>query len=600
MATNYNPFVGKFLTIYSQSELSTAGTRGYDSETYVNTKLDVRLTPRIFSSETRLVVLTGNAGDGKTAYIQRLEASAREQGAEFISKTDNGCMFQLNGVNYQTLYDGSQDFEGTKNDEVLKTFFAELEGNAEPQGTFTKVIAINEGKLRDFVLFKKEYNWLGKQVHHYFEWDNFTPPDSLIFINLNLRSVISDNENEPSIFDLILDKFLDHDDAQDFWRACLPENCQYSNRCYVKYNLDAFRHPTLSPVIRNRLKQLFYAVLFKKIRHITVRDIRSFLSFILINKYKCDQIQSHLEAGIPIIERFYYNAIFPCEEKDRLAETMCDLDVSQKSSPKIDNFIHFHAPEDDLYSKFFMPGPADRQDQPYLKYHYENMPQGTDDNDPSHHQNAQLYHQAIRRKLYFEGSEEEMKSSGFPSWLDFLPYEKYERFLKVIQTRHDQHFELRNDLTLAISKSERIYNEIIGKENLCLRSSATIKISTKGFYSFPASDFNVIVKDIGFQEEFLEYTPNALYYRYVGVSANEKHPVELEIPIDLFEVLCRIRDGYIPAASEVRTFFLNLEMFKRRISAKRPDKIFLTDDDSTLFEVRKDPSNNLIMSKVGG
>jgi len=159
---------------------------------------------------------------------------------------------------------------------------------------------------------------------------------------------------------------------------------------------------------------------------------------------------------------------------------------------------------------------------------------------------------------------------------------------------------LRNDLTLAISKSERIYNEIIGKENLCLRSSATIKISTKGFYSFPASDFNVIVKDIGFQEEFLEYTPNALYYRYVGVSANEKHPVELEIPIDLFEVLCRIRDGYIPAASEVRTFFLNLEMFKRRISAKRPDKIFLTDDDSTLFEVRKDPSNNLIMSKVGG
>lgn len=243
MSDNSNQFLKKFLMIYSQSELSTAGTRGYDPDTYVNTKLDVKLTPRIFSSETRLVVLTGNAGDGKTAYIQQLEASTKEQGAEFLSKTDNGCIFRLNGITYQTLYDGSQDFEGTKNDEVLKTFFTELEGNAEPQGTFTKIIAINEGKLRDFVLFKKEYNWIGKQVHHYFEWDNFTPPKSLIFINLNLRSVISDNENEPSIFDLILDKFLDYGDVQGFWKACLSENCNHANQCYVKYNIETLRHP---------------------------------------------------------------------------------------------------------------------------------------------------------------------------------------------------------------------------------------------------------------------------------------------------------------------------------------------------------------------
>nr|HPM11632.1 hypothetical protein [Paludibacter sp.] len=197
-------------------------------------------------------------------------------------------------------------------------------------------------------------------------------------------------------------------------------------------------------------------------------------------------------------------------------------------------------------------------------------------------------------------AEEQMKAAGFPIWKDFLPYKKFDRFSQVVHAREDQHFELRNNLTLAISKSERIYNEIIGSENLCLRSTSTTKANTKGFYSFPASDFKVIVKDIGFQEEFLEYTPNALYYRYVGGGANPKNPIELEIPIDLFEVLCRIREGYIPAANEVRTFFLNLEMFKRRIAAKRPDKIFLTDDDSSLFEIKRDPVNNLIMAKVGG
>lgn len=597
---NQNPFVYKFLTMYSQSDLSTAGTRGYDPDTYVNTKLDQKLTPRIMSPETRLVVLTGNAGDGKTAYIQRFESMAKESGAQFLSQTVNGCTFQLNGLTYQTLYDGSQDFEGTKNDQILKDFFSDLEGNTEPQGNFTKIIAINEGKLRDFVLYKKEYSWLGEQVHHYFVWDSFTPPKSLIFINLNLRSIVSNNENDTSIFDLILDRFLDKDNSLGFWKACLPENCQYSNKCYIRYNIEAFCHPILGQVVRKRLKQLFYAVLFRKIRHITIRDIRSVLSFILVNKYTCRQIQSDLDNGSPILDRFYYNAIFSKKEIDRLTQTISELDVAQIANPKIDNFIHFHAPEDDLLIKLLLPGPEAKQDIIPLEGIYANLPQGTDDNDPIHQANAHLYHQSIRRKLYFEGSEEELKSAGFPLWSDFLPYKNFTRFLHVIREREDKFHELRNDLTLAISKSERIYNEIIGRENLCLCSTSAAKAITKGFYSFPASDFKVLVKDIRFQEEFLEYTPNALYYRYVGAGSNPKYPLELEIPIDLFEVLCRIREGYIPAASEVRTFFLNLEMFKRRIVSRRPDKIFLTDDDTTLYEIRRDPSNNLIMTKVGG
>ena len=71
-----NPCVEQFLTIYSQSELSTGGTRGYDPSTYVETKLDRNLIPRIFNPITKLVILTGNAGDGKTAFIQHVEKMA--------------------------------------------------------------------------------------------------------------------------------------------------------------------------------------------------------------------------------------------------------------------------------------------------------------------------------------------------------------------------------------------------------------------------------------------------------------------------------------------------------------------------------------------
>ena len=73
-----NPNVDNFLTIYSQSDRSTGGTRGYAPETYVETKLDRNLIPRILTPETKLVILTGNAGDGKTAFIQHVETLAED------------------------------------------------------------------------------------------------------------------------------------------------------------------------------------------------------------------------------------------------------------------------------------------------------------------------------------------------------------------------------------------------------------------------------------------------------------------------------------------------------------------------------------------
>jgi len=122
--------------------------------------------------------LSGNAGDGKTAYIQRIEEPGKSSGAQNFSQTDNGCSFTLNGLSFQTLYDGSQDFEGTNNDDVLAGFFKEFEGDKPPTALFTKIIAINEGKLRDFILSKRQYKWLGKEVHHYLNFENYAPHDA--------------------------------------------------------------------------------------------------------------------------------------------------------------------------------------------------------------------------------------------------------------------------------------------------------------------------------------------------------------------------------------------------------------------------------------
>jgi len=586
-----NPQVDDFLTIYSQSERSTGGTRDYDPKTYVETRLDRNLIPRLLTAKTKLVILTGNAGDGKTAFIKHVEHRCKEQGAKFTKETENGCLFILNSVNYQTLYDGSQDFEGTANDAVLAAFFHEMEGENAPAGDFTKVIAINEGKLRDFILNKPQYRWLGRQVHHYLNDAGFKPHDSLVFVNLNLRSVVDNADDGSSIFALLLDKFL----QPHFWEPCAATSCEDADACPLRYNVANLNDAKRGPEIRRRLKHLLLAVHFRKTRHITMRDLRSILSLVLFGKSSCKQIHGNLSAGTQMIMDFYYNAAFNGEEKDRIAQLLSDLDVASVCNPKLDNFIHFHAPDSPEVLNLFLPDETRlTADMPHLQWLYQNRPEGTQDNDPERRENARLFHAAMRRKLFFEGDEVKMKAAGLPIWKELLPYRQFDRFLEVIQAKADSGSALRDEITLAISKSERIYNETVGQEHLCLRSTAAKRNQTKSFYGFSASDFEVVVKDVGAQGDFLEHLPNSLYYRHVDKSA------ELEVPLDLFEVLCRIHDGYVPSASEIRTFFLNLEMFKRRVTTKRSDRIFLTEDDTNLFELKSDSTAKLVMSKLGG
>ena len=592
---NHNPHLDEFLRFYSQSDTSTGGTRGYDPKTYVETKLDEKLTAAIFDPKTKLIILSGNAGDGKTAYIQRIEAQAKEGGANVTSQNDNGTCFTKGGVSFQTLYDGSQDFEGTKNDDVLAKFFQEFEGDQAPTGLFTKLIAINEGKLRDFILGKSEYKWLGKQVHHYLNYDGFVPHDSLIFVNLNSRSVVDTSDSASSILDKLLDRLLDIEGKEGFWKPCATENCAFAERCYVKYNVDSLRDAPKGSIVRLRLKRLLLAIHFRKTRHITMRDLRSILSFVLFNKSSCSQLQADLDSGNPVLDRFYYNAIFNNQENDRLAQLLSQLDVAGVSNPKLDNLINFRSPEDPESRALFSHSEhVASADLPHLTFLFDNRPEGTQDTDEGRRSNARNYHASFRRKLYFEGDENKLRGRGLPVPAELLPYRQFDRFMQFISTKTDPDGKLRDLLTLAISKSERIYNETVGREKLCLRSGGSRRSQTKAFYAFPASDFRVTVEDIGKRAENIEFLPNCIYYRPLDQSAS------LEIPIDLFEVLCRIHEGYVPTASEIQTFFLNLDMFKRRLTCRPSDRIILTDDDTNLFEVSRTPDLKLAMTKLGG
>lgn len=589
---NYNPNVETFLKIYSQSLLSTGLTRGLDEHTYIPTKLDTALKSDVLIGKKKLIVLTGNAGDGKTAFIQLIEEQAKKLGGNFTSQTENGSIFNFDGYEFETLYDGSQDFDGKSNDILLKEFFSDFEGDKEPTAKIVKIIAINEGKLRDFILNKREYKWLGKHVHHYLEKDNYQLPESLAFINLNNRAVV-ELDSQKSILDALLRIILDEDNRRETWKPCEEENCSFSKQCYIKYNVDSFRNGDKGKMVQDRLRELIFAIYLKKEKHITMRDIRSLISFILFNKYTCGQIQESIKNGENLLDRFYYNNAFNKNEMDRMVAILREVDVADMTLPKLENGLYFLDPKTEINEQIFIKTETGgNPDLDYLQNYFHNKPEGTSDTDTKKQENANLFLKGLKRKLFFEGRDESMLEFYNVDHYSFLPYRHFRKFISFLSTAQDPNNDLRNDLVLAISKSEKIYNDEVGKENVCISSNNAKKSSTKAFYGFTAADFEVVLPDVGNQTEYIEYFPDHLIFRHVDKTAS------LEINIDLFEILMRIKEGYVPTSIEIRTFFLNLEMFKRRVLSKRSTTVFLTEDDTNLYEFKKSTSGKLILSKI--
>ena len=152
--TEYKPIRGLLPDALQPTSLrNNFGTWGLlclSEQLYIETALDCELIPAVLAGEFRLVMTSGNAGDGKTASCKKLAARARdEQGAGGFS-LPNGCRFTLRGRRFLGNYDGSQDEGDQPNEAVLDTFLLlsrEQTRAAWPDDENARLIAINEGDL---------------------------------------------------------------------------------------------------------------------------------------------------------------------------------------------------------------------------------------------------------------------------------------------------------------------------------------------------------------------------------------------------------------------------------------------------------------------
>ncbi len=337
-------------SLYSQSKSGNWGTRvndrgsNYDQLTYSPSKLDRKLIPDILDARFKLIIITGNAGDGKTAFIRKIEDDPSVKNLKRFGHK-NGAKFDVNGTPFESNYDGSQDEEGKINNEVLESFFNPFQGlknfNDAKQG---RVIAINEGRLVEFLKTSEKYKSLHDTIDQYFYKEgHFDLPPGLMIINLNLRSITSTDGQEPSLFRQQVKALT----KKSLWNKC--EGCSIANKCFIKYNVDSLNDPASGDEVITRMEWLLRTVGLKRELHVTMRDLRSYIAFMISRDYSCEEVEdvyTRLQNRPEEYWQLYYFNLTNSDyedsgDNDRLIKLLRETDIGNVAIPNLDRDLFF-------------------------------------------------------------------------------------------------------------------------------------------------------------------------------------------------------------------------------------------------------------------
>ena len=588
-APNSNAFVSHLLTLYSQSRRSNAGTRGMDAlgfSAYVDTALDRALLPAVLQGEFRLVLISGNAGDGKTAFLQRLEKEVEARGGVANRGLPNGSELTLAGKRYLINYDGSQD-EGSKdNNQVLLDFLAPFKGSDASawKPKEIRLIAINEGRLVDFLAtHERDFPALTALVRRAFS--SGETESGVAVVNLNLRSVVADAEGGS-----ILERTLRSIVQPKNWSAC--EQCDLKDSCYALHNARSFQDEIAGPRLLERLKTLYTMAHLRGRLHITMRDLRSALSFMLIGNRDCGAIHVLYAAGRhdEVARSFYFNSWMGGGHvtSDRLLTLLSDLDVGKQEDPRFDRGLDFVQPDDRALFGFERRGQFDFE---VMKRLFGELPRGVADLSVRHRARKHREYVAMaRRKHFFERRD--------ASWEKMLPYRSAKRMVEIVRGATPI-AELKSEILHAINRGEGLQQPERLGASLALQLRQVEHGTVHSYRLFPVEGFGLQVQDFAAKARFVEHLPTGLLLKFEGQGAGSITS-ELIINLDVFEMLVRLNEGYRPSVEEMQGFYLCLGVFKNSLNAQPYREILLTTSGHDFYRLARHDDGSVEMRLLQG
>ena len=323
-----NPHVGSIRRLYRASAAGNAGNRGLDDEfaveTYVSTRLDKNLLPKVLAGELDVVLLSGNPGDGKTSLLVQLGAMLKDRGAQVLHEDAAGWRLKLGDRTFHAVFDASEAHGSLSSDELVMQSLEPVRTQGE--GPATALIAVNDGRL---------YQLFEDAGEPYEDWwfeiqDQIAGKDPgssrIALVDLKRRSLAAPDGTG------LASQALASLTRDDLWTTC--SSCAAKAGCPILAN-----RKTLNGVGAAAFGELMLISHLRRRRRATFRDVRSAAAWLITGDRDCADvhklIQQGRNAGL-MSDALAHDLAFAADSNDYLIDEWTDLDPALVPDPRVD------------------------------------------------------------------------------------------------------------------------------------------------------------------------------------------------------------------------------------------------------------------------
>jgi hypothetical protein len=275
---------------------------------YVPSLLDKALSPAILNDEYEVVFITGNPGDGKSAFLDNLIGGETNSGRSIMVKHD------------ATEPADPEDRAASSSDDLIDFLDEISDSGFVPDliGRNVLVVGINRGLLERAILSD------GSPFHRYLipaiEGDVRHLRAAIVDLNLRVFTPLP-LEDDNDLFSSVLGRLV----SSELWEDSGCNECTEKEVCPFFTNAVVLRGESE----RNRLKSLWAVEELRGARHSTMRDLLATLSYVLVGHrdmyHEADDVSNETLDPCGFVEReflgdqaepfslyrrLYYNSVF--------------------------------------------------------------------------------------------------------------------------------------------------------------------------------------------------------------------------------------------------------------------------------------------------